>query len=558
MRLALTALALLVTTGMASAEKELALVIGNSQYRDLPRLPAAIGTSGIVDALRAEGVRVIEGSDLRRASLFDRLRDFDLEADNSDAIAMVLVGQFTEFGGETWFLPVDAEGRSMVESAEAGVPLSVFTGFAARHAGRSIIVLGTNNDEPIRGGVLTDLPDGVTVVNGTPSAVLRFVQDSLARRGGVINEADDVTISGYVPPDFRFLGDGGPSVIGSGTRSVDTTPLDETPPERTLSTPSANDAQENFWRLTVSRNTEASYEAYIDRYVDGRYVGEAQERLRDLRTTDEERFEISLGLTREQKQDIQRDLSLLGYDTRGIDGIFGPGTRGAIRTWQQRAGFGASGFMSPDQISTLRAEASERADVLEAEERSRREDLRRRDEEYWSRMGAERDENELRDYLDRFPDGLHSDEAVAQLNALREAEATRGGVSEEERALWQGVQAQNTVQGYRDYLAAYPNGPYAQDAKAQIDRQTKSAGARQEAEAAEQGLGLNQTARLAIETRLQALGHEPGAVDGVFDDQTRAALRRFQQASGLPATGYVNQFTAVRLLTDALRSMIPQ
>lgn len=39
-------------------------------------------------------------------------------------------------------------------------------------------------------------------------------------------------------------------------------------------------------------------------------------------------------LSRTEKMNLQRRLTALGYDTKGIDGIVGPATRGALREWQ--------------------------------------------------------------------------------------------------------------------------------------------------------------------------------------------------------------------------------
>ena len=55
-------------------------------------------------------------------------------------------------------------------------------------------------------------------------------------------------------------------------------------------------------------------------------------------------------------------------------------------------------------------------------------------------------------------------------------------------------------------------------------------------------------ARRLVENRLASLGLDPGPVDGEFDDDTRRALRRYQEARGLNVTGYVNQATMVRIL----------
>ena len=36
---------------------------------------------------------------------------------------------------------------------------------------------------------------------------------------------------------------------------------------------------------------------------------------------------------RDQRRDVQRGLTLLEFDTRGTDGIFGRGSRAAIAAW---------------------------------------------------------------------------------------------------------------------------------------------------------------------------------------------------------------------------------
>jgi peptidoglycan hydrolase-like protein with peptidoglycan-binding domain len=38
----------------------------------------------------------------------------------------------------------------------------------------------------------------------------------------------------------------------------------------------------------------------------------------------------------------------------------------------------------------------------------------------------------------------------------------------------------------------------------------------------------------------------------VFDAETRRAIRRYQNARGLPVSGYLNEGTVVRLLADAV------
>ena len=56
--------------------------------------------------------------------------------------------------------------------------------------------------------------------------------------------------------------------------------------------------------------------------------------------------------------------------------------------------------------------------------------------------------------------------------------------------------------------------------------------------------------RRLIENRLQQLGFNPGQVDGRFDRNTRRAISRYQAQGNLTATGFLDQPTLARLLSD--------
>lgn len=61
-----------------------------------------------------------------------------------------------------------------------------------------------------------------------------------------------------------------------------------------------------------------------------------------------------LSLTYDERREVQRRLTLLGYNTRGVDGSFGANTRRALASWQRDEGLRASGYMTADQLRTLR------------------------------------------------------------------------------------------------------------------------------------------------------------------------------------------------------------
>ena len=60
-----------------------------------------------------------------------------------------------------------------------------------------------------------------------------------------------------------------------------------------------------------------------------------------------------------------------------------------------------------------------------------------------------------------------------------------------------------------------------------------------------------------IQQALKQQGHNPGAIDGVIGAQTRQAIRDFQQAQGLPATGIVDGATASALGLDSAGANAP-
>ena len=72
--------------------------------------------------------------------------------------------------------------------------------------------------------------------------------------------------------------------------------------------------------------------------------------------------------------------------------------------------------------------------------------------------------------------------------------------------------------------------------------------AQEEAAAVEEALGLDRPTRRLIQQGLRNEGFDPGAPDGLFGPRTRAAIRRWQEARGVPPTGYLDSTAAAELL----------
>lgn len=63
--------------------------------------------------------------------------------------------------------------------------------------------------------------------------------------------------------------------------------------------------------------------------------------------------EADLGLSRQQRRAVQAGLTQRGFDTRGVDGVFGRGTRNAIAAWQRANDLEATGYLTAAQYDRL-------------------------------------------------------------------------------------------------------------------------------------------------------------------------------------------------------------
>ena len=546
--LLLSTMALLGLAGIANAD--VALIIGNETYRSQRDLRSGADVGAAVDEYEALGFEVIAREDASAVELRDALDQFVAASVGSERVLVVLAGRFMNSSREEWLLGVDTPSSpSLSDLTARGLPISAVMTVLEAHPGKAILIVGEDDetgasDSPYLNLGLgsPEMPQGVMMMRGGARAVAGFVEDVLplpamaqtvqaARRQGLI-------VAGFAPQDYSFVGD-------VSARSL---------PEAAAQDASATEV--SAWRAARATDTISVYQDYIRRFPEGPNVAEANRLIREI-TSEPNRaarlVEESLRLSRDQKRAVQRNLSILDIDPRGIDGLFGPGSRSAIARWQSANGAPATGYLTGDQIARLDAQAARRAAELEAEAEARRLEQERQDRAYWAATGAAGDEPGLRAYLKRYPDGVYAEVAQTRLQVFEEQK--RAAAAQADRADWDRAVAGGSVQAYRDYLTANPNGAFAEEARARIDElteetsnETANAGARQ----AEEALNLTRQTRTLIEGRLDALGLKPGEVDGEFDKSTRRAIRRYQQARNLPVTGYLSQQTVVRILADSI------
>ncbi|MDC1396737.1 peptidoglycan-binding protein [Octadecabacter sp.] len=180
------------------------------------------------------------------------------------------------------------------------------------------------------------------------------------------------------------------------------------------------------------------------------------------------------------------------------------------------------------------------------------------DRSYWGETGGVGDEPGFRAYLARYPDGLFANIAKARLSEIDDQ--SRGAAEAADRAAWSIAQSEDIVAGYQEYLAADPSGVLAPQARARIEElntpQISDAQVAQ-SRAEEAGLRLSGVRAQLLELRLRDLGYNPGRLDVVIDSNTRNAIVSYQEAEGLIATGYVDRATAVGLMTGSITITVP-
>ena len=132
--------------------------------------------------------------------------------------------------------------------------------------------------------------------------------------------------------------------------------------------------------------------------------------------------------------------------------------------------------------------------------------------------------------------------ALADGRELAQAKIQQGEI-----AFWQSVEKRGGIVDFQAYLDAYPNGHFAVLARNSIAAvrkaaQKTAAGEKTEQEApekAEQALLLDRAARRELQEMLTGLGYDTMGADGLFGDNTRKAIGRYQQAKQQPQTGYL-------------------
>ncbi len=525
--------------GQAFAQ-DAAVLIGTERYRNFDHVENGSAVVQSKSAMEDAGYAVSVLRDDSIGKIHDALGMFLTKGQTADRLVVAMSGRFVTDGLRTWYLPAKAKKPTLFSIGTEGVSVDSVMDALAQTPEQALLLLGSSPldlgddyDQVLRSGVgKLNVPDGVTVMSLRPNDLRDVIEKIVTRPGGdvmdVANRNRRVTVMGFAPDKLILQN------------------------EPTASSAAARALELLQWETAREIDTVDEYQSYIVRYPYGKFVPQARVLIEEIRTEpyrSERLAEEEMELSRDERRQVQSNLSVLGYDTRGIDGIWGKGSRRAIVNWQQKNGFRQTSYVNDEQLLRIDAQAMRRTAQIEAEAERQQEIEARRDRIFWEETGDTGGEAGLRAYLDRFPDGIFADQAKLALKQLENSKLRQA--ADVDRDAWNAARLQNSETAYLDYLREQPTGAFRKEAAERIEaiRKSNDRGSDDKvAIAAENALGLTNLARRLIEARLTVLGHDPGLVDGSFDSEARRAIRRFQQSRGMPATGYLDQIAVVQLL----------
>lgn len=149
-----------LASGEARAERRVALVVGNDDYRAVGPLSKAVNDArSISDVLRDIGYDVVRAENLSRNAFFQKVREFEQKFSSGDTILFYFAGHGVAVDGKNYILFTDAEKiregeqeRLADEDFAAYSVDTLLSRSAWRRAGLRLVILDACRDNPFAAG----------------------------------------------------------------------------------------------------------------------------------------------------------------------------------------------------------------------------------------------------------------------------------------------------------------------------------------------------------------------------------------------------------------------
>lgn len=403
-----------LSVSAAKADRRVAFVVGNGAYKNVAQLPnPPIDAKAMAATLRNVGFEVIEGSNLSRDQMTEKLLDFGRKAQGSDVAVFYYAGHGIAVGGSNYLLPVDADIKSEMDvKLGAAINIDLTLDQTMGDAKVKLVFLDACRDNPFAAKIksnsatrsvnvqsgLAEMKSGEGTLiafatgpgqtaldgqEGNNSPFTRALIDNITKPGIEIQQAmtsvraqvNEETHKGQLPWGHTNL-------IGAVyLNQAPTTQIANAAPTAAGSVPAAATAGSSegveleYWRSVKESNKPEELNAYLSAYPNGQFKALALARLAAIKSgpstttrnlnagvdpatfTDDasQLTEDQIGLDKGQRRDVQRRLTGLGFDTK-VTGAFSEDTRTVLKRWQAARGYPSTGYLNKLQHKALLSE----------------------------------------------------------------------------------------------------------------------------------------------------------------------------------------------------------
>jgi hypothetical protein len=407
----LSLICVVFTANAAKADRRVAFVVGNGTYKNVTPLPnPPIDAKAMAGVLRNAGFDVVEGINLTRDKMTERLLEFGKKTQGADVAVFFYAGHGIAVDGVNYLLPIDADIKSEMDvKLGNAINVDVTLDQTMNDSKVKLVFLDACRDNPfaakIKAGatsrsvsVATGLAEmksgegtliafatgpGQTALDGqegTNSPFTRALMANITQPGIEIQQAmtqvraqvNEETHKGQLPWGHTNL-------IGAVYLNPAAAPAGSpaTAVNTPVSTTSANsDVELEFWRSIKDSNKPEELNAYLTNYPNGQFKSLALARIASLDTNgpstttrnltagidpatfnadSNQTTEDQIGLDKGQRRDVQRRLTGLGFDTK-VTGKFDDDTRAVIMRWQSARGYPKTGYLNTLQHKALLGE----------------------------------------------------------------------------------------------------------------------------------------------------------------------------------------------------------
>jgi hypothetical protein len=399
------------TASAANAEKRVAFVVGNGAYKNVAQLPnPPVDAKAMAGVLRNVGFEVVEGTNLTRDKMTEKLLDFGKKAQGADVAVFFYAGHGIAISGTNYLLPVDADIKSEMDvKLGAAINIDLTLDQTMSDAKVKLVFLDACRDNPFAakiksnsatrsvavGAGLAEMKSGEGTLiafatgpgqtaldgqEGTNSPFTRALIANITTPGVEIQQAmtkvraqvNEETNKGQLPWGHTNLI--GSVYLNPAAAPAANTAAATSAPVAVAAAP-GSDVELEFWRSIKDSNKPEELNAYLSSYPNGQFKSLALSRIASLEngpstttrnlttgidpaTFNEESnqtTEDQIGLDKGQRRDVQRRLTGLGFDTK-VTGKFDEATRAVINRWQAARGYPKSGYLNKLQHKALLTE----------------------------------------------------------------------------------------------------------------------------------------------------------------------------------------------------------